>query len=425
MQKAKQLTNGMRYHLVPFEGTEAATVLVLVKVGSRYEPLNLWGASHFIEHLMFKGTKKRPKTVDISRILDRYGAQFNAYTGKDLTGYYVKIASDKLGIAVELLYDMLIKSLYAPVEVKREKGVILEEIKMYEENPMMHIGDMIELAMFDGNPLGREIAGTPESMIKMRRSDIIRYRDRYYVPSEMVVVVAGKIPKGIVALLNNTFGRVKQGAEPESFMPFGQMPERETPRVARQYKDLKQIQVALSFPGPNMKSKQMPAFQIMANILGGTMSSRLFTEVRERRGLCYFVRAGVEAYEDVGMLLIRAGLDAGRLDEALKVIVSELRKMVKDGVTAQELKFAKDQAEGAAKLGFEDSSNRAEFVCRQELFFGAVESLEEKLAKINQVTGGDVQKIAQEVINFKKLSIAAIGPYKTDAALLRHLPVIG
>ncbi|MDP2631661.1 MAG: pitrilysin family protein [Candidatus Uhrbacteria bacterium] len=422
--KAKKLKNGMRYHLVPFPGTDAATVLVLTKVGARYEPLKVWGGSHFIEHLMFKGTKKRPNTIDISLEIDRYGAAFNAYTGKDLTGYYVKIAGNKAHVAIDLLHDMLFNSKYAPAEMKKEKQVIIEEIKMYEENPIMHIDDLIERAMFDGNPLGREIAGTSKSMIDMKRSDLISFRDKYYIPSEMVVVIAGNVPKGAKALLEKTFGKVAQGTEPDSYLPFGDMPERKTPRVSIQYKELEQIQLALAFPAPGKHDEKTQALKIFASILGGTMSSRLFIEVREKRGLAYFVRASSEAYEDVGMLLIRAGLNRERLDEALNAIFKELKKIKREGVTVQELKFAKDHAEGAAKLSLEDSSNRAEFYGRQELFFDKVETLDEKLTKIREVTVKDVQDIANEILNFQKLSIAAVGPYKTDAALLKHVPVI-
>lgn len=423
---AKKLKNGMRYVLVPFSGTDAVTVLVLTKVGSRYEPLKVWGGSHFIEHLMFKGTKRRPNTVDISRTLDRYGAEFNAYTGKDLTGYYVKIDAEQAHTAIDLLHDMIFHSLYDTKEMNKERKVIIEEIKMYEENPIMHIEDLLEEAMFDGNPLGRNIAGTAETMTTMKRSDLIDYRDEYYTPSEMVVVLAGNVPKDAKAQLEKTFGSVKASKkEPTSYMPFGEMPERKSPRIGRQYKPVKQIQLALGFPTVGRRHKDQYALKLLANILGGAMSSRLFIEVRERRGLCYFVRAGSDAYDDVGVFNIRAGLDAERIDEALKAIVRELKKIRKDGVTAQELRYAKDQAEGAIKLSLENSSRRAEFYGRQELFRGEMDTPAARIEKLKKVTRADVLRVAKDVINFKKLSLAAIGPYKSDAALKKHLPVLG
>lgn len=414
----------MRYHLVPFSGTEAVTVLVLTKVGSRNEPENVWGGSHYIEHLMFKGTERRPNTIDISRTLDRYGANYNAYTGKDLTGYYVKIDGERAEVAVDLLHDMLFKSLYDPEEMEREKGVIIEEIKMYEENPIMHVEDLLEQAMFEGNTLGKEIAGTPESMRAMKREDVISYRDMHYVPSEMVVVLAGRIPDNAEDMLEKTFGSVEAKPEPPSYSPFGESPERDTPRIKRQFKDLQQIQIALGFPTAGKADEDVPALELLANILGGAMSSRLFIEVRERRGLCYTIRASADQYEDVGIFQVRAGLDAKRLNEALKTIVDELEKMKREGVSDEELDAAKDNIEGSLKLRLENSSNRAEFFGREELFYGEVKTPEERMEEIRAVSKEDIRRVANEVLNMKKMSVAAIGPYETDEALLEHLPVI-
>ncbi|MBU1126111.1 MAG: pitrilysin family protein [Patescibacteria group bacterium] len=422
MIKAKRLANGMRYHLVPVSGTGAATILVLAKVGSRYEPLKVWGGSHFIEHLMFKGTTRRPNTIDISKTIDRYGAEFNAFTSKDHTGYYVKIAGDKLPVAVDLLHDMIFHSKYDPKEINRERGVIIEEIKMYEENPIMHVEDILEEAMFDGNSLGRTIIGTVETIKKIRRSDLIAYRDAYYKPSEMVVAIAGKIPKGIVGLLEKSFGKVRAGEEPERYLPFGETPRQSLPRIARQYKDLKQIQLAFGFPAPPRGHKDIPALQLLASILGGSMSSRLFIEVRERRGLCYMLRSSIDLFDDVGMFIVRAGLDAQRLDEAALVIANELKKIKKHGVSVRELREAKDHLEGAAKLKMEDSSSQAEFIASQELFLNKVDSFDYKIAKIRQVTAKDILRVANETLDFEKWSVAAIGPYKTDEALRKHLP---
>lgn len=419
MIKPRKLKNGMRVHLVPFAGTEATTVLVLTKVGSRYENERVLGGSHFIEHLMFKGTKKHPKTIDISRKLDRYGAEFNAYTGKDLTGYYVKIDGSKTKIAIDLLHDMLFHSKFDSKEMNKERGVIIEEIKMYEENPIMHLEDLLEYAMFDGSPLGKNIAGTAETMTEMKRSDLIKFRDEYYAPGEMVLAVAGNLPKNVMKIIENSFGKVKPQKEPGSFLPFGDLPERDTPRIERQYKPLEQIQIALGFPTPGRGHTDTPAMKLMAHILGGSMSSRLFIEVREKRGLCYNVRSSVDAYEDVGALVIRAGLDAKRLTEAMNTIFKELKKIQK-GVSPDELKEAKDHFEGSLKLSLENSSNKAEFFGRQEIYFNEVLTPEDKIKKYKEVGLADIKRVAREIINNKKLSIAAIGPYKTDSALLKH-----
>ncbi len=422
MSKVHKLKNGTRVHIVPLEGTQAATLLVLFKVGSRNEPLKVWGGSHFIEHLMFKGTKKRPETIDISKELDRYGAEYNAYTGKDLTGYWVKIATEQIPVAVDLLHDMLFSSKFEAAEMTREKKVIIEEIKMYEENPIMHLEDMLEEAIFDKHILGRNIAGTSKSMINMKRNDVLAYRDAHYVPENMVVVVAGNVPQGIMGTLEKTFGSVKARPMVSESVQFIVAGEWDKPRVRIQNKKLEQIQVALGFPTFGRDHKDAEALKLLASVLGGTMSSRLFIEVREKRGLCYNVRSSADFYEDTGVFMVRAGLDANRLTMAMKVIVNELKKIAKHGITPAELKMAKDNVKGGTTLRLEDSSNLAEFFARQELFNAKVETPEQRLEKFNRVNLSDVKRVAKDIINFRRLSIAAIGPYKTEADLLKHFP---
>lgn len=404
-------------HLVPVEGTQATTVLVLFKVGSRNETLPVWGGSHFVEHLMFKGTKRRPKTIDISKELDRYGAEYNAYTGKDLTGYYVKIESGHVDVAVDLLHDMVFHSVFKATEMRREKQVIIEEIKMYEENPIMHIEDLLEEALFDGHVLGRNIAGTAATMTKMKRSEVMAHHQNYYVPENMVVVMAGKVPAHAMAIINNTFGRVAKKTVKRLDEPFPGVAPQKSPRVRIQKKPLEQIQFALGFPTPGSAHKDMDALKLLANILGGTMSSRLFIEVREKRGLCYTVRTSLESYDDVGVFSVRAGLDAKRLKEATKVIVHELKKVVKSGVTAKELVMAKENVRGSMTLSLEDSSATAEFFARQELFLHEALSPQERLKRFEAVRREDIARVARQVVDFERVAVAGIGPFANEKAL--------
>ncbi len=417
MVKVHTLKNGARVHLVPVEGTQATTVLVLFKVGSRNESLPVWGGSHFVEHLMFKGTKRRPKTIDISRELDRYGAEYNAYTGKDLTGYYVKIESGHVDVAVDLLHDMVFHSVFDATEMTREKQVIIEEIKMYEENPIMHIEDLLEEALFDGHVLGRNIAGTAESMTKMKRADVMTHHKNYYTPENMVVVMAGKVPAQAMTLLSNTFGRVTKKTVKRLDEPFAGVSPQKMPRVRMQKKPLEQIQFALGFPTPGRSHKDMDALKLLANILGGTMSSRLFVEVREKRGLCYTVRTSLDSYDDVGVFSVRAGLDAKRLKEATKVIVHELQKVAKSGVTAKELAMAKDNLRGGMMLSLEDSSATAEFFARQELFLREALTPQERMTRFDAVTRADIAHVAKEVVDFERMAIAGIGPFENAKQL--------
>lgn len=421
MSKVHTLKNGTRVHIVPMPGTEAMTMLVLFKVGSRHEPLKVWGGSHFVEHLMFKGTKKRPSTLQLTQLIDQYGAEYNAYTGKDKTGYYIKINSEKANVALDVLSDMLLNSLFEKKEMDRERKVIIEEIKMYEENPIMHVEELLEEAMFDGHVLGRNIAGTPASMMKMKRADVLAYRDAYYVPSNTVIVLAGKVPGDALASLEKTFGTRKERVLPPEGEAFAVPAETKQPRIRRQYKQVEQVQLAFGFPTVGRGHRDQEALKLLSTILGGSMSSRLFIEVREKRGLCYHVRSEVDAYDEVGSFVVRAGLDAARLTEASAVIMKEIKKIAKSGVTDAELRKAKDHVKGAVTLRLEDSSDRAEFIGRQELFFGHVDDVDARLAKFDAVRRTDIARVAKEVLNCKKLSIAAVGPFKSDAALLERL----
>lgn len=420
--KSLTLDNGLRCLLMPTTGTDAVTLLVLIKVGSRYEDAELNGASHFIEHLMFKGTKRRPNTLDISRALDAVGAEYNAYTGKDLTGYYVKAAGEHFPLAVDMLHDMLFHSTYKSEEMNRERKVIIEEINMYEDNPLMYVEDILEEAMFEGNTLGWHIAGTRQGMIDMPRQRIIAYRDQHYVPSRMVIAVAGKLSKDVVELLDRTFGKIpNHQKEPASFSPFGELPKRTRPRVRIQDKKVEQVQVAFGWPSVPMNHKEETPAKLLATVLGGSMSSRLFVAVRERRGLAYLVRASGSSYEDTGIFTVQAGLDKSRLPLATKTIMQELRDVVKHGVKAEELRRAKDYVRGKTMLALEDSSSRAEWYAKQQLFLGEAKSPEERLKEMDRVTGKQVQAIAAKIFDPGRLCVSGIGPFGNERNFLKQL----
>src|SRR3989339_1201706 len=424
MKKPIVLSNGMRVHLLPFSGTEAATVLVFTKVGSRNEYKEINGASHYIEHLMFKGTKRRPTTLDISRALDAVGAEYNAFTGKEYTGYYVTIAAGHLPLAIDVLHDMIFHSKYDPKEMDRERGVIIEEINMYADNPMMHVEDLLEETLFHGSTLGWNIAGSPKTMRSMTREAVIAYRDEHYVPSRMVVAVAGKVDKKTLAAIEKTFGSVKARPEPKAYEPFSSLEKSSRPRCNVQFKNVEQLQVALGFPSFGVADARNPSLALLATILGGTMSSRLFISVRERKGLCYFVRAENGAYDDTGAVMIRSGLDKKRLPEAMKTILGEAEKIKRSGVTDRELKEAKDHFRGRILLKLEESSNRADWYARQELILGEAMTPEERMGETDAVTVADVKKVAREVLDQSRMAVVAIGPFKDGNAFLKAAGIL-
>ncbi|MFH0814832.1 MAG: pitrilysin family protein [Candidatus Falkowbacteria bacterium] len=410
--KLKKYSNGLRLITVPMKGTEAATIFFFFEVGSRYEPDNLTGAAHFIEHMMFKGTKKRPTTLMISKELDRVGAEFNAMTSKDFTGYYVKINHEKLALGCEVLSDMILNSVFDEKELEREKGVIIEEINMYHDNPLMYIEDRIETLIYRGSTLAREIAGDKNILRQIGCADLLNFKNAYYSPHRTVVVVAGKVPRDVECLIKKYylkhFGKnIGDGSGFEKFVPT-----QKHPRVDLMFKQTDQVQLALGFLGPGYDSKKLEAANLLAVILGGNMSSRLFIQVRERRGLAYFVRCAMDPYQDIGAMIVRAGLDRGRVDEALDVILSELAKIKKYGVAVKELKDAKEFLRGKILLSIEDSSDVAGWFGKQTLLLKKTMTPQEKIARLMKVRPSEIKKMANEIFDKKCLNLAIIGPYK-------------
>jgi len=408
-----KLKNGMQAVTVPQKGATSMTFMVFVRVGSRYETKPINGASHFIEHLMFKGTKRRPNTLAISKELDRYGAEFNAFTSKDLTAYYIKMDADHTPLAIDLLHDMLFHSKYDPKEIDRERGVIVEEINMYEDNPQTLMEDVLEATLFPDSTLGWNIAGPREVIRKIPREELTAYRDRYYIPSRMAVVVAGKIVPGTRALLEKTFGRVTQPAKEADapFAPFS-APSTLPKSVDFRAKKTEQIQLGLAFHGLSHQDKRIPAVQLLSTILGGTMSSRLFIEVRERRGLCYSIHAAHQPFEDTGMFAVLAGLDRSRLGEAIKVIRQELMKTTKTVVSKDELQRAKDHIRGKIMLAFEDSATQADWYGKQWIFQNKLQSPEERLRLIGRVTPADIRAVARDLFRPEAMAAALVGPFE-------------
>jgi predicted Zn-dependent peptidase len=413
MHKKTTFNNKVRLITVPSKDTNAVTVLFLFGVGSRYESKNVNGVSHFIEHLMFKGTKKRPTTLDISKELDSVGAEFNAMTSKDYTGYYIRIDNKKAELAVDILSDMLLNSKFENIEINRERGVIVEEINMYHDNPLMHVETILEESIYSGNSLGWDVAGPASVIRKVTRKQIIDYKNKFYRPDNVVVVVAGKITDKIKRVIEEKFVN-KFGVHDTDLEPYKNynLVQKE-PRIKVQYKDTKQVQLALGFPSFSNKTDDKYSLNLMTIILGGNMSSRLFISVRERRGLCYFIRCFPNYYQDTGNVVIQAGLDKSRIDEAIKVIMQELDRIKKKGVTQKELNDAKAYIRGKTILSLENTSSLAEYYSKQELLSGELLSPDQKFKKIQKVTRADIQTIAKTVFDTNKTNLALIGPFKS------------
>lgn len=404
------LKNNLRLIIAPLKETQTATLLVLIRAGSRYESGQIGGASHFIEHLFFKGTKKRSNTLAIAKELDGVGAEFNAFTAKDATGYYIKADSRHLHLAIDVLADMLLNSKFEEKEIKKEKGVIIEEINMYEDNPLMYVENMLEQIMFRGNSLGRLISGSRKTVKAISREQLLAYKDKLYQSSNAVIGLAGRFQDQDIKMIERQF-KFKAAKNKNQFQPI--KISQKNPRVELRFKETEQTQIALGLPAYSYFHPGIYALEVLNIILGGNMSSRLFLKVRERAGLAYFIRSGLNIYEDIGGLIIQAGLDKIRIEKAINLILAELAK-IRQGVSQAELKRAKEYLAGRIALNLEDSANLAQWYVQQELLLNKILTPEAKIKKIMAVSLAEIKQVAQAVINFKKINLAVIGPFKEE-----------
>lgn len=404
-----QLKNKANVILVAQKDTASATVMIMYPVGSRYETEKMRGVSHYIEHLMFKGTKKRKNSFILTREIDRLGAEYNAFTGKEYTGYYIKTDASYTHISCDILSDMLFHSVFDAKEMEKEKHVIVEEIRMYHDNPLMNIDSVFEQVMFEG-ALGSDIAGTEKHVLSYKRDEVLAFHNKYYHPANMTIVVAGRITEETKKIVEEYFGgHVGKAPKIRPFEParFGSSGKKE--RLFIQHKKTDQVQLMLGFPGFSHTDPHNPAVSVMNTILGGSMSSRLFVRIREKLGLAYSVRSGSDTFRDKGYVFIRAGLEAKNLNKAIKAIQEEIQRMAEKGVSKRELADAKTHIHGGLTLSMEDSSAQAGWYAKQHLFMDKIYTPQERIAFIDAVTQEDVQKVAKKLFVLKEMRVGIIG----------------
>ena len=405
-----KLKNHARVILVPQENTHSVTVMVVFPVGSRHETAKLNGVSHYIEHLMFKGTKKRKNTLILTREIDRLGADYNAFTSKDHTAYHIKTDCKYIETTLDILSDMLFHSTFDAREMEREKTVIVEELRMYKDNPLMHIDTVLEEVLFAGCPLGRDIGGSEKTVLAFRRPEALAFKARHYNPSNLTIIVAGEINPAVRRLVDKYFGREHRHRRVSgSFKAAAFGSEKKEARIAVQRKNTTQVQMRLGFPGFSYQARVNPAVTVMNLILGGSMSSRLFIQIRERRGLAYSVGSGAENFADIGYVYIGAGLEAKNINRAIAVIKQEIEKMADLGVTKRELADAKTSIRGRMTLAMEDSRARASWYAHQSLFADKLKTPEEKLKVIEAVSAREVKDLVGKIFAMDKMRVAIIG----------------
>jgi len=410
MFKKTTLKNGLRIITVPQKNTQAVTVLVLVGTGSKYEKKEINGISHFLEHMYFKGTKKRPTSLAIAETLDKVGGIYNAFTGEEYTGYFAKVAAGQLELALDWVSDIFLNSLLPEEEINKEKGVIIEEINMRQDHPIEHIQTLWMKLLYGDQPAGWDIAGTKESVSAIQREALVQYMNNQYVASNTIISVAGKIEENLViSKVKKYFARIKTTKPLEKPRVTDSQIQ---PNLLLETKKTDQTHLCLGVRAFNVFNPKKYAQELLAIILGGMMSSRLFEEIRSKLGIAYYISAHSEANTDTGFLMTQAGLDNKNVEKGILTILKEYKKIRREKVPFSELKKAKDYLKGKTTLLLEASDAQASFYASQELLEKEILTPEEIFAKIDKVSTKDILELAEEIFRTEKLNLALIGPFE-------------
>lgn len=391
---------------------ESLTVMVGVGAGSRFETRRISGLSHFLEHMAFKGTQKRPTTKQIATEVEAVGGEFSAYTDKEFTGYYLKLAAKHQELAFDILSDMLSNSLLKQEEIEREKGVIFEEINLREDVPMTKAAVSFERLIYGDNPMGWDIAGEKETVKEINRSDFLAYLNRLYYPRNMVLVLAGKINQSKVIRLAHKYFSPLQKVGHKVTKPI--RIKQTKPRLMLVTKKTEQAHFCLGVPGYELNHKDRFTLWVLTAVLGVGMSSRLFLEVRERRGLAYYINTDTYLFTDSGCLNTRAGVKLAKIEEAIRIIIAEMNRLMTTKVAAKELNKAKEIRKGGLILALEDSFQQAERYVTQLILEKKIRTPKQSLNLIDRVTADDVLRVAKDLFRPEKLNLAIVGPYKNE-----------
>lgn len=417
MVKRSKLTNGLRTVFIPQKGP-TITVMVLVEAGSEYETKNISGLSHFLEHMCFKGTKKRPEPGTISRELDSLGAESNAFTNQEFTGYWAKVEKKNFEKIFELVADLYLNPIFNSAEIEKERGVVIEELNMYEDTPMRKASEIWMNLVYGDQPAGWDIGGSKKIVAKLNREDLIKYRTRHYVAAKTIVVISGDFNvKKAEELTKKYFGELpKKGRAPKPKTSFSQ----KSARVLAKYKNSEQDHLVIGVPGFDAFDKRRYALWVLGHILGGSMSSRLFHKIREELGAAYYVRASSDEALDHGEFAVATGTAHPKTEIVIKAILKEFERLKKEPVPAAELKKVKDHLSAGLVMGLETSDQLANFYGIQELIAKKILSPDVVRRKIQAVTAAEIMAVAKTIFRKDLLNLAVIGPYK-DAKKLKKL----
>ncbi len=410
--KKQKMESGMELVTVPKKGTRAVVVLVLVKTGSKYENKDNMGISHFLEHMLFKGTEKRPTSLEVAETLDEVGGSYNAFTSEDYTGYYAKVEKEKLDLALDWVADIYLNSIIPEKELEKEKGVIAEEINMRYDNPMTYSQVLWQRLLYGDQPAGWDVAGSKESVASITRNDLLSYMNKQYTAKNTLVVLAGDIKhKEGKRKIENYFSKIKSGEEIEKREVVEKQKE---PQVKILNRKTDQTHLGIGFRSYSDNHPDRYVQEVTATLLGGMMSSRLFTKLREELGLAYYVQAAVSSNPDTGYLLTRAGLDNKNVKKGIESILEQFRAIKEEKITKRELKKAKDYIKGKTVLKLESSDSLAFYYGRQALLERTILTPVEFFKRVDAVSIDDVSRVSRDLFISKNLNLAMIGPFSNE-----------
>ncbi|WP_031514442.1 M16 family metallopeptidase [Desulfofalx alkaliphila] len=407
MYQKTTLDNGLRILSEEIPHVRSVSIGLWINVGSRDETNDNSGISHFIEHMMFKGTNKRT-AKDIAEELDAVGGQLNAFTTKEYTCYHSKVLDEHFDLAVDVLTDMVFNSKFAPEDIDREKNVIIEEIKMYEDAPDELVHDIFTNTIWHGHPLGRPIIGTTEIVSSFSRDDLLDFHHKHYTPEKMVISVAGNIKhEKVVEKLAPILSQLKATKTPRQSTP----PQGVSNLVCRN-KDTEQVHMVIGTPGYQLDHEDIYTVQLINTVLGGGLSSRLFQEIREQRGLVYTVFSYHSSYHDTGLFAVYAGLSKNNVNKAMELIFKEIKDISRHGLKESELQRAKDQLKGGLLLSLENVNSRMSRLGKSEMYLGKVLTPDEIVGRVFKVTNEDIKRVAKNMFIPDRFTMAAIGPWQ-------------
>ncbi len=419
--KKTTLPNGLRIITVPTKGNPAVTVMTVVETGSDYESKDINGLSHFLEHMCFKGTTNRSSALEITKELDGLGARTNAFTGEELTGYYAKVEKKHFKKILEVISDLYLNPTFPSVDLEKEKGVILQEMSMYEDLPQHKVSEIYKKLMYGDSAYGRTILGLSENIKGFKREDFVAYREKHYVAKATVVIVAGDFKeKAIIAEINKRF----KGISTEKKHSKDKFKESQSsPNLSIHHKKTDQTHIIMGFRAFSAKDKRNTTMTVAASVLGGGMSSRLFQKLREEMGVCYYVRSGIDDYSNRGSFVISTGVDKKRTEEVIKVLLEECKKLKNELVSKEELQKTKDYIIGNLYMGLETTDSLADFYVGQEIIQGKIKTPQEIEKEIRKITAEDIQKVVKEIFQNKNLNLAIVGEVKDSNKIKKALSI--